>query len=372
MKQVFISYSTCDQDRTLEIRQMLERKGISCWMGNRDISGGDNYTESIIKGIRECRIFILILTENAQQSRYVFRELDHAIKKGKIVIPLLMEDVPVCDKFDFLISSCQGIKFYDDPGKAHQVLLDRVSELLSENRSRNEETGILGGALFAQKPDSGAVKKRRRAIVCPHCKSARLKDSISIREYAVENPDVGAMIAVSLLTLVFLVILSFVLDYSAIFAEWSVLDKMMDDPITDRIYNALRSLCGMLLEWGIAEPTARTITMVVDVAVSLAFYLSMFFLFVGVIVLYTFTVNNFYSKKMRKKRYFKGISVWTFRCDDCNTKFSKTIQLEEQSSYYIKEYVHRNKDERELLEDLLIFLKACSRRIWTCIGIGEN
>lgn len=83
MKQVFLSYSTMDILETIELRDFLEENGVSCWMGKRDIQPGANYTVEITSAIDQCEIFVLILTENAQNSQYVISELECARAKKK-------------------------------------------------------------------------------------------------------------------------------------------------------------------------------------------------------------------------------------------------------------------------------------------------
>ena len=65
MKEVFISYSTKDQIQAETVRDILEKNAIPCWMAPRDIPGGSNYTKEIPIAIRNCKVFVLILSEIA-------------------------------------------------------------------------------------------------------------------------------------------------------------------------------------------------------------------------------------------------------------------------------------------------------------------
>ena len=68
MKEIFISYSTVDSSKAESVRNILEENGFSCWMAPRDIPTGSNYTKEIPVAIRNCSIFVLMLSENAQRS----------------------------------------------------------------------------------------------------------------------------------------------------------------------------------------------------------------------------------------------------------------------------------------------------------------
>ena len=71
MKEVFISYKAEEYNEAMAVKQVLEANGISCWMAPESISGGSNYASEIPRAIRECTVFVLILSEQAQKSRWV-------------------------------------------------------------------------------------------------------------------------------------------------------------------------------------------------------------------------------------------------------------------------------------------------------------
>lgn len=107
MHDVFISYSTKDRQQAYEIRTFLTGKGISCWMAPESIPTGSNYTKEIPVAIRTCRVFLLILSENAQQSPWVLRELDGAVNNNRYILPYLLDEKPMEDEFQFLLTGCQ-------------------------------------------------------------------------------------------------------------------------------------------------------------------------------------------------------------------------------------------------------------------------
>ena len=73
-EQVFISYSRKDTDWALRIKNTLESNGVSCWMDKSGINAGERYTRSIIDAIRQCDIFLLVLSEHAEASQWVPKE----------------------------------------------------------------------------------------------------------------------------------------------------------------------------------------------------------------------------------------------------------------------------------------------------------
>lgn len=122
-KQVFLSYSTYDVLRTIEIRDMLETNGISCWIGNRDILPGANYAEEITLAIEQCTVFVLILSENAQKSQYVISELECARAKKKPIIPYIIKEFDVSESLVFHIRNYQGIQEKENKDEAEEKLV---------------------------------------------------------------------------------------------------------------------------------------------------------------------------------------------------------------------------------------------------------
>ena len=126
MHDVFISYSTKDMAPTEKIRDSLEQNGIPCWMAPRDIPGGSNYAREIPQAIRNCQVFLLILSGNAQSSNWVVKELDNAVNCGKVIIPLMLEDCPLNDEFNFLLTGAQRYSAYCRSAEVLNTLVERI------------------------------------------------------------------------------------------------------------------------------------------------------------------------------------------------------------------------------------------------------
>lgn len=128
MHDVFISYSTKDRDQAYAIRTFLTGRGIACWMAPESIPTGSNYTKEIPVAIRTCKVFLLILSENAQQSPWVLRELDGAVNNNRYILPYLLDDKPMEDEFQFLLTGCQWHPSWQED--AMESLARRILALL--------------------------------------------------------------------------------------------------------------------------------------------------------------------------------------------------------------------------------------------------
>ena len=131
MKEIFISYSTIDTTQAETVRNVLEKNGISCWMAPRDIPGGSNYTKEIPIAIRNCKIFVLILSKNAQSSHWVLKELDSAVNCGKVILPFMLEDCLLNDEFNFLLTGAQRYAAYQKKAEVMENFILRIKGILT-------------------------------------------------------------------------------------------------------------------------------------------------------------------------------------------------------------------------------------------------
>ena len=197
MKDVFISYSTIDTVSAETVRDVLETNGISCWMAPRDIPGGSNYTKEIPSAIRDCHAFVLMLSQNAQNSPWVLKELDRAVNDGKIILPFQLEDLTLTDEFNFLLTGAQRYDAYQKKSEAMQLLISRLHAIIQtapqtkEPVSREPEIQREPEPLpiFAppekKQTQAPEISDSYGAVFCPACGSLdvqRLKGKIKPRE----------------------------------------------------------------------------------------------------------------------------------------------------------------------------------------------
>ena len=142
MQDVFISYSSKDQCYADFIKRALESNKISCWMAPGSIASGSNYAKEIPNAIRNCRVFVLLLSQAAQMSVWVPKELDLAVNEGKTVIPYMIEECQILDEFNFYLIGAQRLHAYAERADAVRALVERINGVISaapEQPSREME-----------------------------------------------------------------------------------------------------------------------------------------------------------------------------------------------------------------------------------------
>lgn len=132
---VFISYSSKEYGNAYALKQVLEANGISCWMAPQSIPSGSDYTREIPKAIQSCDIFLLVLSEASQISRWVPKELEKAINEGKIIIPFHTDESSLTDSFNFMLSNVQRIEAFSGLSDAYELLIAQIKSLDGERKS---------------------------------------------------------------------------------------------------------------------------------------------------------------------------------------------------------------------------------------------
>ena len=138
-KEVFISYKSDEFDDANWVRSILENNGISCWMAPSCIPGGSNYAQEIPKAIRDCKVFVLILSQKSQESKWVPKEIDQAINEGKIIMPFMIENCSLKDDFNFYLSNIQRYYAYENKVAAIRTMIEEICAVLGRPAPCAEE-----------------------------------------------------------------------------------------------------------------------------------------------------------------------------------------------------------------------------------------
>ena len=114
MADVFISYASESFIVAKKIADELDRAGISRWFAPQNVKGAQEFPVEIHKAIQDCKIFLLVLDKNSQQSEYVKSEVTLAFRRkdNKEAIALL----------PFNIDGCKLSPYMDVYFNHHQIM----------------------------------------------------------------------------------------------------------------------------------------------------------------------------------------------------------------------------------------------------------
>lgn len=126
-KTVFISYSSKDSAYVDRIIRVLEEMEVSYWRAPQMIPAGSNYAREIPQAIKNCAVFLLVLSERSQTSIWVEKEVDSAICSRKSIIPFQIDQAPLSDMFRFYLNNVQMISYVDGHERAIEELKRQIT-----------------------------------------------------------------------------------------------------------------------------------------------------------------------------------------------------------------------------------------------------
>lgn len=80
MTRLFISHSSEDDAFVRELRQMLADQGHEGWIDSRELRGDDPLWPEIQSAIEAASAYAVVVSTDALQSKWVGKELMHALK----------------------------------------------------------------------------------------------------------------------------------------------------------------------------------------------------------------------------------------------------------------------------------------------------
>lgn len=131
MCDVFIGYKSEDSEPALEIQKKLEESGISCYMASDKGFDDLGYSSQITEAIKNCKVFILVLSEKTQVSQWIAKELDYAISINKTILPFLIEDCPLQGDYKFYLSDVQHYQAFIDKESAFKKLTKDIIDIIN-------------------------------------------------------------------------------------------------------------------------------------------------------------------------------------------------------------------------------------------------
>lgn len=131
-KNVFISYSSKDEETAFSICELLEADGISCWIAPRNVTGGQSYGREILEAIFDADVTLFIFSGNSNHSRHVENEIDNAFNAGKIIIPFKIEEQPLSLELQYYLNKTHWINGYPVPKEAIENLKKAIKANLPQ------------------------------------------------------------------------------------------------------------------------------------------------------------------------------------------------------------------------------------------------
>ncbi|RKZ43986.1 MAG: hypothetical protein DRR00_28920, partial [Candidatus Parabeggiatoa sp. nov. 3] len=143
MTDVFICYEQPDKAIRDAVVQSLSRYAKTCWTPDRDIQKGDEYDCAIEQGIEGADNFLFFISPSSVASKSCQRELAHALKYHKRLVPLLIVPTPLSDMPDTL-RSLQYVDFTENTAHAdYDSDIEEILNILKQEHDYHKQHKML-------------------------------------------------------------------------------------------------------------------------------------------------------------------------------------------------------------------------------------
>lgn len=198
-KKIFISYSSKDKELVEVILQKISDLPVEIWRAPESITPGRNYAREIPKAIKESVLFVLMLSQNSQESIWVEKEVDTAVSNKIDVIPFQLDEQPMNDIYSFYLNNVQMISYSENKIKAEIELRKQIcryaklgNEYLENSKIKVlEEADVESTAepmISEVRLKSNALRVNQIPLYCEKCGSLEL-EQVSLGVY--ECKDCG-------------------------------------------------------------------------------------------------------------------------------------------------------------------------------------
>lgn len=135
--QIFLSHSSKNAKEAEAVCEMLEQAGHKCFLAPRDIPSGREYAEEIVNGIDSSSAVVLLLSEAANSSPHVLREIERAVSKKLSIIVYKLEDVELSKSMEYFLMTHQWVNEKSDKG--YKEILSCINGLEDKNAAKGAE-----------------------------------------------------------------------------------------------------------------------------------------------------------------------------------------------------------------------------------------
>jgi formylglycine-generating enzyme required for sulfatase activity len=125
---VFISHSKDDKPYADAVCAKLESRNIRCWIAPRNIRPGMTWAGAIIEAVDGARVMLLLFSSHANESQQVSREVEYAVQKQIVIVPVKVEDVIPTGDFAYFLATPHWLDAITPPFEQH---LDQIADDVS-------------------------------------------------------------------------------------------------------------------------------------------------------------------------------------------------------------------------------------------------
>lgn len=129
---IFVSYSSKDIAVARQICEIMKGNSFRYWVAHENEAFGAHYATTIIEQIAQAKIFIVLVSKASNLSTHVINEINSAVMRDKLIIPIILDDVKLSPAMEYYLASNHYLQFSQN-GAFPQQLEHRILSLLKPN-----------------------------------------------------------------------------------------------------------------------------------------------------------------------------------------------------------------------------------------------
>jgi tetratricopeptide (TPR) repeat protein len=155
---VFISYAFADQEIADALVEVLEQKGVRCWIARRDQQLGDIFTVGLLDAIAQSQALVLLLSPAANTSDHVRRECCEASGKSIPIFTIRLKDVPPSRELGYYIREYHWFDAFSQPlPESLDRFAEKVAQRLRQKKIIEADPRIPAKPMFGRDEDISAI-----------------------------------------------------------------------------------------------------------------------------------------------------------------------------------------------------------------------
>lgn len=157
-RDLFISHASQDAAVAQELRAVLEGAGYTCWMAPDDIVGSRPWAEQILSAIESTRVMVVLISQHANDSVHVSREVNLALGRARAVLPVRIEEIAPGGSLEYLLSLVQRVDAFPPPVSMHTARIRRMIDAILDNlpegvaQESSDALAVAGGHAVPTEP----------------------------------------------------------------------------------------------------------------------------------------------------------------------------------------------------------------------------
>jgi len=132
---VFIGYASAQQDIARQIADKCKASGVRCWMAPFSVRSAAVWTDAITEAITSSRLMLALISEGANKSLEMEREVSEAVKAGIPILPVRVENLLPSPRLRYWLGDNHWFDAFERPfAQRYNKLANTVKMLLSGER----------------------------------------------------------------------------------------------------------------------------------------------------------------------------------------------------------------------------------------------